>query len=632
MADDYSISYSYQSGPQGNPPAAGPTPAMDTRLYAFATCDRVTLDDTSVMLLNRCNGRQMAISPEVATALTYCGTFKTLQAHAETLVASIPQLQGQLEDVTGVLHMVRDAGLMLAAEDICANLQLADGEKSELAPTRVCVITCDRPPALERLLDSMLRAGSISRNDQLFLVDDSRNPDNRTQNRELVAKFNLTSPRDMLYVGADAQRQIISELTATLPRHEDAIRFLADRDRWEKRETYGLARTFCLLLTVGYRCVVMDDDILCATVQPPLRNEGISFGGGDGRELACFSSEEELMRSAAYGEVDPISGLTQCLGMGLGQALETLGMETLEANMLQDTRAALLGTLDRNSRILVTQCGSWGDPGTAGSHWFFHLGRDSVERALSVSGGLSGALENRHYWLGRSRPNIDKMAIMSQATGLDNSRLLPPYFPAFRGEDYLFASMVVCLHPDSAVLDYAWSIPHLPLEKRGAGAAREPIAARAGLGLCARYLSNRASYEPGPCAETRLRSLAAHLCEVAEQEPDSLLATFRRELAQQHGEQLRLLREQLKAAPSLESSAWEGYLQRGIEEVNRNLQTPASLGNIPGVDPENGDDALIQVFQAAIADFGRAIAAWPAIRNTAQHVTARLIDKGQLAP
>ena len=632
MADDYSISYSYQSGPQGNPSPAGPTPAMDTRLYAFATCDRVTLDDISVMLLNRSNGKQMTISPEVATALTYCGTFKTLQAHAEALVTSIPQLQGQLEDVTRVLHMVRDAGLMLAAEDICEKLQLADGGKSELAPTRVCVITCDRPPALERLLDSMLRVGNISRNDALILVDDSRNPDNRTQNRELVAKFNLTSPRDMLYVGADAQRQIISELTATLPQHEDAIRFLADRDRWEDRKTYGLARTFCLLLTVGYRCVVLDDDILCATVEPPLRNEGISFGGGDSRELACFSSEEELMQSAAYGEVDPINGLAQCLGMGLGQALETLGSGTLEVNTLHDTRAALLGTLDRNSEVLVTQCGSWGDPGTAGSHWLFHLGRDSVERALSVSGGLSGALQNRHYWLGRSRPNIDKMAIMSQATGLDNSRLLPPYFPAFRCEDFLFASMVVCLHPESAVLDYAWSVPHLPLEKRGARAAREPIAARAGLALCARYLSKWVSYEPGPCAETRLRSLAAHLCEVAEQEPESLLATFRKELTEQHSEQLRLLRGQLQDAQSLGSSSWEGYLQRGIEEIDRELQTPASPGNIPGVDPENGDDALLQIFQTTIADFGRAIAAWPAIRGSAQDVTTRLMDKGQLAP
>jgi hypothetical protein len=59
------------------------------------------------------------------------------------------------------------------------------------------------------------------------------------------------------------------------------------------------------------------------------------------------------------------------------------------------------------------------------------------------------------------------MAVMSQATGLDNSHLLPPYFPVFRGEDYLFASLVVCLHPDAAVLDFNWSIPHLPLEQRG---------------------------------------------------------------------------------------------------------------------------------------------------------------------
>lgn len=90
MADDVNISYSFQTGP-----AATPAPALnpaDNELIAFTNCERVDLGSGGVLLMNRDNGKQMTISPEVATALTYCSSFKTLQEHALHLVSTIPQL------------------------------------------------------------------------------------------------------------------------------------------------------------------------------------------------------------------------------------------------------------------------------------------------------------------------------------------------------------------------------------------------------------------------------------------------------------------------------------------------------------------------------------------------------------
>ena len=49
---------------------------------------------------------------------------------------------------------------------------------ADLRPTRVCIITCDRPGTVERLLDSMLRSGNLSRHDELLMIDDSRDPAN----------------------------------------------------------------------------------------------------------------------------------------------------------------------------------------------------------------------------------------------------------------------------------------------------------------------------------------------------------------------------------------------------------------------------------------------------------------------
>jgi len=630
MADNVSISYSFQTGPITTGTQTD-TPVAD-QLIAFTNCERVELGNNSVLLLNRNNGKQMTISPEVATALTYCTSFKTLQEHAQTLVSSIPQLKGQLADVAKVLNMVNDAGLMLSAQTVCDRLKPATIPTAELAPTRVCVITCDRPPAVERLLDSMLQAGSLSRHEQLFLVDDSRNPGNREQNRELVAKFNLTSPKDMLYVGAGEQHKLLLQLIDALPEDEDAIRFLIDRERWAPHKSYGLARTLCLLLSVGRRCLMLDDDVLCRSVQPPVTREGMSFGGGSNRELTCYPSEQDLLQHTNYSATDPLSGHASCLGMTLGQAIAHLDASSFEQSTLYDTSATMLNTLHADSPILVTQCGSWGDPGTVGTNWYYHLGQESIDRVLAGPGGLSAAMENRHYWLGRTRPNISKMAVMSQATGLDNSQLLPPYFPILRSEDYLFASMVVYLHPDAAVLDYNWCVPHLPLEQRGAAGTRNPTPAQAGLGLCARYLADRADYENGVAPETRLRKLAVTLQEHSELDSASLLAIFRGELAMERAEQMQNLRRQLQQASARSSSDWESYLQRGMEDVSAALQLTADPRDIPGVPEDLTEEALLAKIQAVIREFGAAIAAWPGIRAAAETITADMLASGDLAP
>jgi len=57
--------------------------------------------------------------------------------------------------------MIRDAGLMTSAADVCQRLQQPT-PASKLAPTRVFIITCDRPTAVQRLLQSMVMGGNLS--------------------------------------------------------------------------------------------------------------------------------------------------------------------------------------------------------------------------------------------------------------------------------------------------------------------------------------------------------------------------------------------------------------------------------------------------------------------------------------
>ncbi len=195
MSDDFNISYSFQMEPAPEKSRA----EIDNTLIAFNNCDMVHLGDSGTLVLNRQTGRKVIVANEVATALTYCNTFKSLDNHARHLVETIPQLQGQLEDVRKVLSMVRESELFISSTEVLPRLNDSTGDEEHLAPVKVFILTCDRPRALERLLDSLLRLGELSRFHQLVVIDDSRQDANADQNRELVARFNLSSAKNMHY-------------------------------------------------------------------------------------------------------------------------------------------------------------------------------------------------------------------------------------------------------------------------------------------------------------------------------------------------------------------------------------------------------------------------------------------------
>ena len=54
-----------------------------------------------------------------------------------------------------------------------------------------------------------------------------------------------------------------------------------------------------------------------------------------------------------------------------------------------------------------------------------------------MPGGLVNTVDARASWLGYDGPTLTKHGVMSQLTGYDASHLLPPFMPAFRGEDRL---------------------------------------------------------------------------------------------------------------------------------------------------------------------------------------------------
>ncbi len=626
MSDDHGTSYSYQIGSSPSKPAPlrdkTQAAAENKALFAFDHCEALDLPNGNVLLVSQSSGKQLSVTRDVSIALKHCQEFRTLNGHAKFLASYMPELGGDEAGVEHVLTSVRNAGLMASATDICQRINRAPDSSAEIAPSCACIITCDRPDAVERLLESMLRGAKLSRHEQLYLVDDSRNPLNASHNQSAVDSFNLTSPRKIIYLGDALQKQMLDGLVAALPGQERAIRFLIDREKWSNFESYGLARTVCLLLSVGKRCVIMDDDVICSAIESPLRKPGLKFEDKI-RDAGFYSTAQEWQSKSTPASADPLTGHLKCLGMGLGRALGALGFKTLDQQDLENTDINLLRNLHADAPVLITQCGSLGDPGTGNNGWLFHLGQDSVDRMLSSQGGLRSAFENRQYWLGRTMPTFSKRATMSQVTGLDNSHILPPYFPVFRGEDLIFGMVLNFLYPDSLTLDYDWAVPHLPIQERKGNIEGDSTTIVGSIELCVDYIAHRQPVDPGVSFDTRLEALCLLLLELSENSNEGILAIFHSELARTRVETMRTLNDKISDT-NPQSQDWVAYLKRCMAENVKTLQSPAALGNIAGIPDDMDDESIVEQIKTFAGEYALALRAWPAIRKAAAAIVETL--------
>lgn len=203
---------------------------------AFDLCQAYPVPGGNLLLHNTRNGKRAMVKPEVYAALLGCSQFRTLDQHAAAIVERNPAMQGQQSDIRKVLQSMLKSGIMLSAKNACDNLKLefASNPAAQQLPTPVVtILTWERPQALERLLDSIAANCNSEEFHRLYVIDDSRKDENIRQNRALTERFVARIAAPLRYFGQDQQRTLLDSLVKQRPEHENAIRFLADRSRWQ---------------------------------------------------------------------------------------------------------------------------------------------------------------------------------------------------------------------------------------------------------------------------------------------------------------------------------------------------------------------------------------------------------------
>jgi hypothetical protein len=582
-------------------PSSGFKPLPDW--VAFDVCKAYPLPGGELLLHNPHNKKRALVKPEVYASLLRCDQFKTLDQHVAKIIELNPGMQGQQADIRKVFETMLESGMMVSAKEISNKFKSKNSipVRNDAASPVVAIVTWERPEALERLLTSIATNCETRKIQRLYVVDDSRKPENINKNKKLVEIFSSRVDASLFYFGQDEQKALLDGLADRLPEYQNAIRFLADQSRWRNHWTSGLARNFALLLSCGRRLVVMDDDTLCDVYNPRRPKPDISFSD-EPREADFFSREQDWEPRHQSINPDPVTRHMQCLGLSFSEALEVLGQNHLKPSGFANATTRISNDLHSDSPILVTECGSLGCPGTGRNTWLPEMAPESLKRMLASKPATKNALSSRLVWSGRNNPHFAPRPNMSAITGFDNRKLLPPYFPIMRGEDRLFGYMLDFIYPDAVSLDYPWAVPHLPIPKREWQKKDLDFSPNHSF---PRFFFEKVMDQKPLCLATspteRLKALSAWFDGMAAASAESLEKMYR-------DTRLHTISLQLKE-------------KDGIEQLTAAMAR-ASDENFPtkGLPQTMEGSELIAFWKEVWAEYATALNAWPKIRQAAAEI------------
>ena len=387
------ISYSYSLGEQ---------PSQTTASERLWSCHGVRIipgPANAVVLFNPRNDARLLVQPEVAHALERCFCFRSLDEHLNDLLDAMPPLREQPEDALQILKLVRDAGIFESADEAWQRLTAsANDASSDDDAVRLFILTCDRPEALQRLLKALQDQVPPQQVEALFVIDDSRDNESVASNAGFIEAARSGMRMPIHHINTAARADLLSHLKDNLPESSHTgVDFLLTRSYWGDAPTYGLARNLALLLSVNYRALVMDDDILPHALTAPLPSRNLSFDYPDAREAVLYTSATDQQNHAVIADYNPLTTMLKSLGQSLGQVLNA---NLSGASALKGIDGRLTTPFGAESPIHLSQCGTWGDPGTVDSGWIFFQPEACIKRLLNNPSGPEKLLAARASWLG----------------------------------------------------------------------------------------------------------------------------------------------------------------------------------------------------------------------------------------
>ena len=583
-------------------------------LWSFNNTARFRGPANTAVLYRKLSDTRMIVQPDLAQALQHCNQFRSMDAHAKTVMQALPALQDHPDDVRNTLLAVQGAGLLESSEQAWQRLTQHNAWSQELG-CRIFILTCDRPAALRRLLNGLIAQALPPQVEGICVIDDSRDPACVAENEKLLSQAQDRTGLPLSHFDMGAREALITSLKEQLPNCVEDIDFLLERTRWGQASTFGLARNLTLLLSAGRNALVFDDDVVPEAISPPLAATQMAVGTANDRQAAFYANEEVLNQHALALPDSPVTLMLNHLGKPLG---EVLAASLPGPQALAGWDGELLARFDAQSPVLMTQCGSWGDPGTSSGQWTYFLQQASVQRLLALNSDLEKTLAARASWFGYRGPTISQHGTLSQLTGLANHTLIPPYLPAGRGEDIFFGLLLQRMYPTSAIMNEGWAIRHAPLEDRASRGALSPLDVTLGVATMGDWIGREPDDQWGQTPETNLMAVSEQILRLSTMDSQALAELANQESVSKASSLLRQCFEQIDQLAQMESEPgypqWRGFLEQTRDQLVQRVQAPNAdpLSTVMGV-----ADGEAKLREEGLR-LAKALRAWPHIWQTAK--------------
>lgn len=430
-------------------------------MYASENGRVASLSSQECVFLVKGTGAPHVMTMQVLQALDQCREFRTLDDHAVRIEGTVPGLAGKGDSIRRVLYGLVKRGLLLRDEDFITRLRSVS--RGEPPPMRAVFIrACDRPARLADLFASLADYERRHRAKRRYvLIDDSAQPANAGEQRDLLRGFARTTGCTVDYFGRAETAKLAGRMARSIPQARDAIRALLLREGHPQALRFGggRSRNFALLLSAGARLVLLDDDLRLPLRRPDFARDGFDpdpdgfassrFLGGMDEALACGSEVDE----------DPFDLHLDVCGQPLGASIG--GRYGLERDALRGLNLGRLDLLDPHARVVTTHHGSRGSTRSESTLWLYHtIDRVGREELWHDRESYYRNIEAHYVLHAADRARV--LAVPGFTPfAMDNSALLPCTNPVGRAEDSLASALTRYCRPAAVALDLPVAIGHV---------------------------------------------------------------------------------------------------------------------------------------------------------------------------
>jgi hypothetical protein len=545
-----------------------------------------------------------------ARLLPLCTAYRTIQEHVAKVGRSIGVNVDRLGAVSEALTTLIEAGVIQKKLDWSVHpIAAGDQRHAGARISAVAVLTAERPAQMLRCVESLARnVNDSGRAVEIIVMNDSRRLDYAEYLGRLGTYARAYSV-DVRYASRQHRAQFCEALAMSrvpfdVCRH--ALLGFPDTPC-----SIGATRNAILLETSGYPIMMLDDDMVCRFSLHPQHATGCRFAGHtDPTDIWTLCDPTAALPPLCSGQRDLLAEHELLLGKCLSELYASDG--AVSPHVDDDACDHMLAALQSgNGRVVLTMAGVLGDSGTYSNFHLLTSKGETRTRLLHSQELYRSALSSREILRVARRATVtDDPGCMAGNLGLENTMVVPPFIPNFRGEDRVFGALFM-----KCVTDAYYG--HIPIALFHAGddnRETQSFLASCVVGMADVYFAALGSLALPDSAEdpsARLELIARHLKHLGALKPDLFIRDIRSALLSAWSARLTNIQNALD-----DHDDWPSFWLNDLAKVRHQLievmtakdfWVPRELANTGSLSD------IQQLVQRAVYLFGELCEWWPDI-------------------